>query len=98
MYLMKYDLKIRASGHEGLAETTHTLLHQATKNTHKMRQITVFRHWVTDGDCVPCQEDGEAGSGLSSAKPPGSHWEPFPCAEQEHSPENGFLPVLRRQP
>lgn len=84
MYQSKYDLKICASGHEGLAETKCTVLHQATKNAHKMYQITVFRHWVMDGDC-----------GLSSVRSPGSQWEQFPCAEQ--GPENSLLTALRTQ-
>ena len=49
-----------------------------------MYQITVFRHWVMDGDC-----------GLSSVRSPGSHWEQFSCAEQ--GPENGLLTALRTQ-
>ena len=52
MYQSKYDLKICASGHEGLAETKRTVLHQATKLAPKLHQITVFRHWGRTGTVV----------------------------------------------
>ena len=86
MYQSKYDLKICASGHEGLAETKCTVLHQATKNAHKMYQITVFRHWVMDGDCgLRTQGSESRETGRGETAPHTERQGPQSCPERKGS-------------